>query len=708
MNKPANSKTPKWYAIRKLSAVAAAALAINAASAAEVFIYGDIGESWWGDTISAADFVKEVNALDVDHLTVRINSYGGSVTDGIAIHNALKRHKATVVTVVDGLAASIASLIAMAGDEVQMASNAMLMIHAPWGYAAGNSAELRRYADMLDGWAEAMASSYVAKSGKDKADVLALLKDGEDHWYTAEEAKAEKFIDAITDSVPEALAMASAFDINRFRSAPDALKAWVKSVHPAAAAAQPLEPTMPDPVNQPAAAATTAANTTAATPAAPDAKAVLAADKSRREGIRAAFEPFAQREGVAALLRECEDNADLTVEAAGAKLLAHLGKDTQPVAGAHVAKVEDEADKRMKAMTATLLVRAGAPADKELRAVAMAGGFRSLTLLDMARASLARAGIRTEHMDKMGLVAAAFTQGTSDFPILLENTMHKALQQAYSLAPDTWSRFCKVGSVGDFRAHNRYRLGSIANLDAKTELNEFKNKKIPDGEKSSITAGTKGNIIGVSREAIINDDLDAFLGLATMFGRAARRTVEADVYATLALNSGAGPTMSDGKALFHVDHGNIVSGAGKAAAPTVESFDAMRLLMAQQKDPGGNDYLDLRPAIWLGPIGLGGDARVVNGAEYDPDTANKLQKPNKVRGLFRDIVDTPRLSGTAHYGFADVTEAPALEVVFLDGNDTPFLERQDGWRVDGTEFKVRLDYGVGGHDWRGAVKNPGA
>ncbi|KAK0329192.1 hypothetical protein LTR94_037805, partial [Friedmanniomyces endolithicus] len=82
-------------------------------------------------------------ALDVEQLTVRINSYGGSVTDGIAIHNALKRHKATVTTVVDGIAASIASLIAMAGDTVEMAENAQIMIHAPWGWNSGNSAAMR-------------------------------------------------------------------------------------------------------------------------------------------------------------------------------------------------------------------------------------------------------------------------------------------------------------------------------------------------------------------------------------------------------------------------------------------------------------------------------------------------------------------------------------------------------------------------------------
>ena len=282
--------------------------------------------------------------------------------------------------------------------------------------------------------------------------------------------------------------------------------------------------------------------------------------------------------------------------------------------------------------------------------------------------------------------------------------MHKTLQAAYATAALTWNRFCATGSVSDFRAHNRYRTGSFGSLDAVNELGEYVNKSIPDGEKASITAGTKGNIINLSRTAIINDDLGAFVGLSNMLGRAAARTVEADVYALLASNTGLGPTMGDGKTLFHADHKNITTGAALSMA----AIDADRVAMASQLDVSGNDYLDLRPAVLLVPIGLGGTARSINDAQYDPDTANKLQKPNIVNGLFRDIVDTPRMTGTRRYLFADPSEAPVLEVAFLDGNQNPYLELQNGFDVDGARYKVRLDYGVGAIDYRGAVTNAGA
>ena len=132
--------------------------------------------------------------------------------------------------------------------------------------------------------------------------------------------------------------------------------------------------------------------------------------------------------------------------------------------------------------------------------------------------------------------------------------------------------------------------------------------------------------------------------------------------------------------------------------------------LGKAKDPWGNEYLDLRPAVLLVPVGLGGQARVINQSQYDPDTvANKAQmKPNVVAGLFRDIVDTPRLSGTRRYLFADPALAPVIEVAFLEGQESPVLESQDGWRVDGTEMKVRLDFGVAAVDYRGAVTNAGA
>ena len=687
----------KWYEIK----AAAKSDDASAPTMAEVYIYGNIGDRWNEDGVIASEMVRDIAALEADEITLRINSYGGSVTDGLAIYNALKRHPAPVNVFVDGVAISCASYIAMAGDTVTMAKNAQMMIHAPWSMAAGNAADLREQADILDRYSKSMASAYADKSGKTYEQALAILLDGKDHWFSADEAVTEGFADVVGEEVDAAASLAAGtFDLSRFKqpaAAQASASAAVAAVH--APVSQPTAAAVQTPKDDRMLGTTTPAANTANTP--------FARTKEQNLEVLAVFKPFEAVPGVQALKDEVLADTSLTVEQASARLLAEIGKNNAPAnpqnAFARVQTVADETDKQREAVVSAMLARAGVAQDAKARSALASNPFRGHKLLDVARASLARTGRSTDGMTQMDIVAAAFTQGGSDFPVLLENTMHKALLAAYATAALTWNRFCATGSVSDFRAHNRYRLGSFGNLDSINELGEYINKSIPDGEKASIQAGTKGNIINISRQAVINDDLGAFVGLSDMLGRAAARTIEADVYALLALNGGLGPVMADGKTLFHADHGNV----GTGAAISVASIDADRVLMAGQKDISGNDYLDLRPSVLLVPTGLGGTARVINGAQYDPDTANKMQRPNMVNGLYSDIVDTPRLSGTRRYSFADATTAPVLEVAFLDGNQQPFLEVKDGFDVDGARYKVRLDYGVGAVDFRGAVTNAG-
>ena len=382
------------------------------------------------------------------------------------------------------------------------------------------------------------------------------------------------------------------------------------------------------------------------------------------------------------------------------------GRVDSETARGHVETSVDEADKRVDAAVTAIMGKAGA-LKREERAALQGNPYAGWRLTDFARDCAERAGVKTSGLSQMEIVGRAFTQGTSDFDVILENTMHKSVVAAYSVAADTWRRWCRTGSVSDFRAHKRIRFGTIGNLDAVNELGEFTNKAIPDGESESVTASTRGNIINVSRQAVINDDVGYFVGLTQMLGRAAARTIEQQAYATLVAN----PTMGDGTALFHADHGNL---AASGAAPTVTTVDAGRQAMAMQTDISGNDYLDLRPSIALCPVSLGGTFRVLNAAEFNPNNAPgstsgaNTMEPNIVRGMFSDVIDSPRLSGNGWYLLADPMEAPVIEVVFLDGNHQPFLEMEEGFTVDGARYKVRLDIGVGAVGYVGAYRNAGA
>ena len=177
---------------------------------AEILIYDDIGAGFFGG-ISAKDFADELAGIgDVEEINVRINSPGGSVFDGFAIYNSLKRLDAKIIVDIDGMALSIASVIAMVGDEIRMADNAMMMVHNPFTVVAGTSKELRETADVLDSMRDNIAQTYSERS-KLSTDEAITAMDAET-WYTAQEA-----VDVgLADNTTEELKVAAHFDLSRF------------------------------------------------------------------------------------------------------------------------------------------------------------------------------------------------------------------------------------------------------------------------------------------------------------------------------------------------------------------------------------------------------------------------------------------------------------------------------------------------------------
>ena len=165
---------------------------------AELMLYGDIAESFWGDTISAKEVTEYLADLDVENINVYINSNGGVVDTAIAINNALRRHKAKVTVNIDGIAASAATLITCAGDTVRMPKNALFMIHNPSTIAMGDSEEMRKQADVLEKYKNSITETYLQKVNIDK-EKLSELMDSES-WLSAEEALKYGFIDEIIEN----------------------------------------------------------------------------------------------------------------------------------------------------------------------------------------------------------------------------------------------------------------------------------------------------------------------------------------------------------------------------------------------------------------------------------------------------------------------------------------------------------------------------
>lgn len=198
----------------------------GANNSADILIYDVIGPEWM-DYVSAESIAKALKDLaGIEQINVRINSPGGLVFEGLAIYNLLKNHAAKVVVDIDGAAISIASIVAMAGDQIRMAKNAMFMIHDPWVYAMGNSTELRKEAETLDMLKNSLVDIYAARTGKDVKELAKLMS--EETWMQSDTALEAKFVDEVTEN--KSVMAASGVDLSQFKNAPS----WAKAALPPA------------------------------------------------------------------------------------------------------------------------------------------------------------------------------------------------------------------------------------------------------------------------------------------------------------------------------------------------------------------------------------------------------------------------------------------------------------------------------------------
>lgn len=487
---------------------------------------------------------------------------------------------------------------------------------------------------------------------------------------------------------------------------------------PAAAAAPTPEgePSMTDKTR--AAADDQAANTggqqqqaAAPAPATPTADQVRTEERTRIAGIHAA---------VAAFRRTAHGNtvsdADvagmiergITIDAARAEMFAKLEAASTaagPTRGAaNITTERDEQQQRRLDMANAVAHRANPGAVKLEEG---ARRFRGFTLRELARASLEAQGVCTEGMGPIELVGLAMgntdaqgfrsLHGVSDFSIALASTVNRSLRSAYESAGRSFTRWARRGTLNDFRAATRVAVAGNLTLEKVNEFGEFKRGKIENAGET-IQLATYGKVVGVTRQAVINDDLDFLSRLPAMFGRAAADFESDTVYGVLTGTS----TMSDGQPLFHASHGNL---AGAGAAITATSLNEARKALRTQKDPSGNNQ----------PLNLVGKYVIV-GADKELEAqqmfqavivATKTTDANVFRDAYEVVVE-PRITGNQWYLAADSAVIDTIEYAYLDGNEGLYTEERMGFDVDGLEVKARLDFAAKPIDWRGLWKNPGA
>ncbi|OWK91022.1 peptidase S14 [Pseudomonas aeruginosa 148] len=670
--KPAES----WYSIKALSR-----------GVAEILLYDEIGA--WG--ITAQQFARELKALgDLSLISLRVHSPGGDVFEGTAIYNLLKNHPARVEGYVDGLAASMATVVLMSCDVIHIPENAMMMVHRPWGIQGGEADDMRRYADLLEKIEGTMVAAYMAKTGKSEEDIKALLK--AETWMDGREAVEAGFADQLTEPLAAAAQLTSK-RMKEFAHMPEALKALMQPRASTPAAAAPT-PSPAAPTSQPA-------------PAAPDEAAVRAqinaAENTRREGIRAVFQPFAASHGE--MLNEVLLDSSVTIEQAQAKLLASLASGATPSAGPSGSQ---GANGHVYAGNGNLVgdsVRASVMARAGLEEQQSDNRYNFMSLRELARASLVDRGIGVASYSPMQMVGLAFTHTTSDFGTILIDVANRSMLAGWDEAEETFQLWTKKGMLSDFKTVHRVGLGEFPSLRQVREGAEY--KYVTVGSRSQpIALATYGEIFSITRQAIINDDMNLLTDIPRKMGMAAKATIGDLVYAILTSN----PVLSDGKALFHADHKNLQTGASSALS--IESLSKAKTQMATQKtevEGGKPRTLNIRPAFVLTPVALEDKAKQIIRSASVPGAESNSGIENPIRN-FAEVIGEPRLddnSATAYY-LAARQGSDTIEVAYLDGNELPYMEQQQGFTVDGVATKVRIDAGVAPLDFRGLQKSNGA
>ena len=326
--------------------------------------------------------------------------------------------------------------------------------------------------------------------------------------------------------------------------------------------------------------------------------------------------------------------------------------------------------------------------------------YRGMSLMEIGEICCRANGIDVSGMAKMekaGVVLGLNTRGgmhtISDFSSLLADAFNKSIRREYEELMPTWGPITRPTFAPDFKNINRLQLGDAPELKLVEEHGEFTRGTISEG-KETYKLGTYGSVFAITRQALINDDTDAFSRLPMKFGKAARH-LEADlVWAQITANGNLG----DGTALFHTDHGNLAA----AGTLTVARLGIGRSLMRRQV---GLDYqhLNVMPKYLIVPAAI----ETLADQLVTSVTAEKSSSVNPFSGKLTVIAE-PRLDDTSEtqwYLAADTGQIDIIEMAMLEGEGGPMTESRVGFDCDGLEMKVRHDFAAKVMDYRGLFRN---
>ncbi|HIF9513870.1 TPA: ClpP-like prohead protease/major capsid protein fusion protein [Photobacterium damselae] len=632
----------------------------------KVWIHGDIGSY----DIAAIDLIKALQSIGSQDVHFRIQSYGGSVYEGLAMYNAIKAHKGKTVGIVDGLVASISSYFLMACDEVHMPENAKLMIHDPAIGAWGGEDELESALTQLKNAKQTIAEAYVERSGQSLDDVLEAM--AKETWFTASQALEFGLIDQVIDAVDlsNCLKTVSSQELQNkaFKHTPADLLAQLSSP-------TPTNPIESEPMPK------------------PNDDALINAVKKENERQSAIRALCAAHKVKNTLRDEMLNDLNCSTDDASIKILQYLGNlslkgkddpNTASDAGLtnshiHVGNGNITKDTLQNALNA----RCGtAKIEKD-------NPYRLKTLLDMAEISVGKDAKYCS--TKNELVARAFNSG--DFSDIITESVRTVMRDEAEVRSPLWRELANTEDLPNFKETDLILINDAPDLMAISEDGEYKSATIK-GSGEKIQLGSFGREIAFTRQAIINDEIALIAKIPRKFMQAAYRLSD-----KLMFNAILSGKMGDGKGVFQAGTankwGNLVN--------DIPAADYQALVMALHKSfattqTSEGDALDLRGEILLANPDHASFLEAVLNTASKPDSFNPAYKK------FQKVVETARLAEVNGAIGLTSKDFDSVVMAFLDGAQDPWLETGDGWSSDGAKFRITYDVASKVIDRRGIAQ----
>lgn len=677
----------------------------------EIYLYGTVGSYFWDEDYFTAAGVREMLVGRTGPLTVRINSGGGVASEGQAIYTILRDYPDQVAVIIDGIAASAASLIAMAGDTITMRLGSLLMIHDPanpWIEGRGTEQDHLNAAKGLGVVSKAYAAVYAARAKITTEAAREIMR--AETYYEGEAALAAGFATAV-DGDEEAEAVAR-FDYRIYGHAPAGLlkagaditrrktRMAVMAMMVGADAPKQKEANMEDD------------DVEAVVTADADVAEVTAAEDGNEDPVDPAVEESTDDEEAAqpaaaqilevaeTLGRPMAETRDqiargLTFSAAVMEMHNNIRKEKpvtgKPRLGGPTARiVRDERSTRRTAMSAALMAQiTGTQKPAEI-----AKPYMGMSLVEMAAECVGHRGPIRNAGQKVEVFMQA-SHSTSDFPGIFENALNKVLLERYESAEPTYRLISRRRDFKDFRAHPQVRSGDFPKLQPIGQGGEIKFGTFGESREQAILSSYAVGL-RITRQMMINDDLGAIDELLSDYGQMVADFEEETFYA-FALTA----ALADTKTVFHADHNNL---AGAGAAITVNAVAAGRAAIRKQTSIDGKK-LNMSPSIILvGPDKETEAEQLV--AQVQPNVSTSV---NPFSGKLTPVV-TAQITGNAWYLLAGADRPGGALWVhgFLEGQGAPRIRTEETFGTQGMAMTVEHDFGLGAVDFRGGWKNPGA